>query len=123
MKIAIKFRDNDFHSTFRGVLAVLFDAYKYDTLPTDKVKLCWMINSLSPIIYVTHQNQWKSNDLQIGLVENTNTNRGFERMKSYLQITLESIFIDDEVDNLISSGDSDVYILDTKLYSNNIYSI
>ena len=62
MKIAIKFGDNDFGNTFKPVLEVLNSAYKYsNALPFDKEKLCFIINSLSPILYITHQNQYEYN--------------------------------------------------------------
>ena len=128
-KIAIKFGDNDFHSTFKGVLSMLFDAFKYDKLPNNKEKLCWIINQLSPIAYITHQNQWEYNGLEEAEYLKTEENKEFLLTKKYLQITPENILLNKEVDTFIKEGDKvhffngDVFILDTTLYSNNIYSL
>lgn len=128
-KIAIKFGDNDFGNTFRAVLVFLYDAYKYDKLPEDKEKLCWLINSLSPIAYVSHQNQWDYNGLEIGKTSETSANSEFLHTKEYLQITPKKILLNEEVDNYIKRlgkepwDNSETFILDTTLSSNNIYSI
>ncbi len=128
-KIAIKFGDNDFGNTFRAVLVFLYDAYKYDKLPEDKEKLCWLINNLSPIAYVSNQNQWVYNGLQNIKADETTTNSEFLRTKQYLQITTKQILLNEEVDKYIKSlgkdawDNSETFILDTSLFSNNIYSI
>lgn len=130
-KIAIKFGDNDFGNTFFGVLQMLFDSFKYSgKLPTDKEKLCFLINELSPIAYITHQNMWEYNGLEQATGLNTDINKEFLHTKNYLQkITPERILINEEVDTLIKEGDEkhffngEIFVLDTTLYNNNIYSL
>ena len=62
MKIAIVFGDNDYHSTFRGVLYALEGAYKYnlgcvtEKNFNNKEYILRMINELSPGCYMTWQN-------------------------------------------------------------------
>lgn len=124
MKIAIKFGDNDFWSTFHGVLNVINEAYIYklgshDEIDvTDKERLCKMINELSFGCYITRQNG----------------NRGYdenEHTREYLKITTEKIYVNEEVTQLIidytgGNGNGDISILDTDLNFNNnnpIYSI
>ena len=56
MKIAIKFGDNDFGNCFLGVLKTLLNAYRHtETLPTDKIELCNIINGLSSSCYLLFQ--------------------------------------------------------------------
>lgn len=129
-KIAIKFGDNDFHSTFKGVLAMLFDAFKYQgELPEDKQKLCFIINKLSPIAYITHQNTWEYNGLENATGFTTEQNEEYTRIEKYLQITPDRILLNKEVDKLIEEGNEihcfncEIFVLDTSLFCNNIYSL
>ena len=83
IKIAIIFGDNDFRNTFHGVLNFLYDAFKHTgSLPTDKRKLQFLINSISSICYVTHQNQWKYNGLENVENNNTEMNKQFYILKN-----------------------------------------
>lgn len=129
IKIAIKFGDNDFGNTFYAVLKFLHEAFKHTGhLPTDKKKLQWLINSLSPIIYVSHQNQWEYNGLEEAEGDTTDTNKEFLHTKKYLikGVRLEDILVNEEVDDYIKSTDwdnSETFILDTHLYNNNVYSL
>ena len=127
IKIAIKFGDNDFGNTFYAVLKLLHESFKHTGhLPTDKKKLKWLINSLSPILYVTHQNQWEYNGLQDS--EDTENSKEFLHAKNYLteKVKEEDILINEEVDEYLKITDwdnSETFILDTYLYNNNVYSI
>lgn len=111
MKIAIKFGDNDFYNTFKGVLETLNGAYKWtDRLPVKKAELCKMINEISYGCYLLYQNQFSYNDEKQGEV--------CERTKRYLQITPEKILIDKEVDEYLATvewDNSETFILDTDL--------
>lgn len=132
MKIAIKFGDNDFHSTFRAVLEVLHSSFKYNgSLPMDKEKLCFMINTLSPILYLTHQNTYAYNGLEkVTNASKTEENEEYQNTKKYLQITPDRILLNNEVTEYCKevgfSDNSETYILDTDLdFVNNeaIYSL
>lgn len=129
-KIAIKFGDNDFGNTFLPLLAILNASYLHTKyLPKDKKKLCFLINSLSPIAYVLFQNQWEYNgleDVKNGL--ETEKNKEFIQTKKYLveEMLPTDILVDKEVDDYLAKHDWDngeTYILDTTLYNNKIYSL
>jgi hypothetical protein len=107
MKIAIKFGDNDFGNCFLGVLKTLLSAYRHtETLPTDKIALCNIVNGLSSSCYLLFQDD-KLED----------------RTKEYLQIKPSDLLINEEVDEyskLTGQHNSDTYVLDTDLdYNNN----
>ena len=126
MKIAIKFHDNDFINTFYGVLHHLLAAYKHnDSLPTNKEHLCAIINKLSPICYVTHQNLYSYNGLE-NCNGNLDENEHYNKMVKYLQMTADRILVNEEVDQYLKEfawNNSEIFILDTDLYNNNVYSI
>ena len=116
MKIAIKFKDNDFHNTFFGVLKTLLNSYQHnDDLPTDKIILCDIINDLSPICY----NLFQSKKITEISTEHNH----------YLQITPDNIFINEEVDEYAKLTDyhnHNTFVLDTDLYiynNNPLYSL
>ncbi len=132
MKIAIKFGDNDFHSTFRAVLEVLHSAYKYnDSISLDKERLCFMINTLSPILYLTHQNQYRYDGLEkVTDASKTDENEEYKHIKKYLQITPAKILLNNEVTEYCKEvefwDNAETFILDTDLdFENNspIYSV
>ena len=126
IRIAIRFGDNDFGNTFYAVLKVLHAAFLHTGhLPEDKDKLCFLINNLSPIMYVTNQNQWEYNGLENAEGTMTGENEEFVRVKKYLQIKPDSILLNDEVDEYVKKGwdNSETFILDTYLFNNNVYSI
>jgi hypothetical protein len=113
MKIAIKFGDNDFGNCFLGVLNTLLNAYRHtNSLPTDKVKLCEIINGLLPSCYILFQHD--------KLEDHT---------KEYLQIKPSMILIGEEVEEyskLTGRHNSDTFVLDTDLdfeHNNPIYFI
>jgi hypothetical protein len=126
-KIAIRFGDNDFHDTFYGVAESMFSMWKHtDYLPKDKSKLAFLINGLSPIMYVGRDNCWKYNGLETANGNETERNEHYTHIKQYLQLTENKILIDEEVDEFVSKTDWDnheTYILDTTLDTNNIYII
>lgn len=129
-KIAIKFGDNDFYNCFTVLLKSLHEVYKWtDYLPKEKDKLCFIINNLSPTMYVLGQNCWDYNGLQNESGSSIETSKEFVRTKEYLQITPDRLLVDDEVDKLIEEGDSvhffnsEIFILDTTLFSNNVYAL
>lgn len=65
LKIAIRFGDNDFSNTFHNVLKLLANSFDWTgKILNDKKKLLSIINRLSPIIYVTHQNTFEYNGLE-----------------------------------------------------------
>lgn len=133
MKIAIRFGDNDFGNTFEPLLKLLLDAYKHNgNLPEDKNKLCFIINYLSPIIYLTHQNQYEYNGLQnVSDGIKTEESEEFLHTKQYLQITPDRILINEEVTDYIKSledewDNGETFILDTEKknrYNKEVYSI
>ena len=111
MKIAIKFGDNDFYNCFTGVLKTLLEAYKWtDKLPTDKEKLCMIINEISYGCYLLFQNQFSYNDEKTGEL--------CQRTKQYLMISPNQILVNEEVDAYLKSDafmNSETFILDTDL--------
>ncbi len=125
MKIAIKFHDNDFYHTFYGVLEMLFNSFKHsDNLTDNKERLCFLINSLAPLAYVTYQNPWEYNGLEDAV--KTEENKEFIHTKNYLTITSDRILVNEEVDEYLANtswNNSETFILDTTLYNNNIYTI
>jgi hypothetical protein len=127
MKIAIKFGDNDFGNTFRDVLQMLLEASKWNRLTNDKAKLLFLINQLSPIAYITHQNQWEYNGLEKSNGTDTLKNEEFLHSKKYLQITSKQLLIDGEVDAYLKKlgkdqwDNGETFILNTD--SEEIYSV
>lgn len=122
MKIAIKFGDNDFHSTWFPIMETLKSAYDYNgELPQTKEELLIIINNLSCGFYLAFQNQFKYNDEK---------NLEISHTKKYLILTEEELLLNDEVDNYLKSlepfggiDNSSTFILDTELYNNNVYVI
>tara|TARA_R110000868_G_scaffold14426_3_gene67144 strand:+ start:9744 stop:10109 length:366 start_codon:yes stop_codon:yes gene_type:complete len=92
-QLAIKFKDNDFHSTFTGVLGILKDVMYYRESEKasfehnlrDKQWLADVINSLSPIAYQLYQ----SNDMNK------------RESDDYLMIDASNIYLDKEVAEFI----------------------
>lgn len=115
MKIAIIFGDNDYHSTFRGVLYALHGAYKYNLGShkednfNDKDYVLDMINELSLGCNIAWQNSHNPD-------------------KNYLKITEDRLLLNEEVDKYLQENSDNnyaTYVLDTDLdYENNdpIYS-
>lgn len=92
MKLIIKFPDNDYYNTFYGVLSTLKCASKWnEKYPKDKEALCIVINSIIYGCYLLFQ---KSD------YEHLST-------KEYLKISINDILIDDEVEQFLSSKESE----------------
>lgn len=124
-KIAIKFGDNDFINTFTGVLNVLFLSFKYHgSLPEDKKKLCFLINSLAPTMYMIHQ----LHDVNQA-IDSAMNDESLKKTSTYItsKVTPDRILVNKEVDEYVKSENvcfnSEVFILDTTLNSNNIYTL
>jgi len=112
MKIAIRFHDNDFDNTFRGILQLLLNAYRhYGRLPEDKEELAIIINEISVGIYLSFQNQFED-------TRNRTIKEEMEYMREYLKITSDRIMVDEEVDEYLAKtewNNSETFILDTDL--------
>lgn len=127
-KIAIKFGDNDFGNCFTVLLKTLYEAYKWtEYLPKDKDKLSFIINKLSPVMYIIGQNCWEYNGLQEENKDNLGMSKECLHTENYLQITPKKILIDDEVDKMVKEGEpthffnGEIFVLDTTLHNNNVY--
>lgn len=112
MKIAIKFGDNDFYSTFTHVLKILSVAvqkveYRRVLFTKDKAKICWIINQLSPICYVLFQNHWEYNGFEKIEGHNTSSSEYYQKMQKYLSITEDRILLDEEVEKYFAENDWD----------------
>ena len=120
MKIAIKFGDNDFHSTWYPVMETLKQAFDYNgSLPQTKEKLLIIINKISYGFYLAFQNQFMYNG-ELELRESST--------KDYLIIDEGKLLLNEEVDQYLESlapyggyDNSSTFILDTELYNNNVY--
>jgi hypothetical protein len=130
MKIAITIRDNDFWSTYCGVLTILNDVYKTNLGSRDewdmtnkevfKDMLMTKIDEISYGCYLLYQNGSPQ-----------------ESLRDYLNLRKQkmpfpALYINEEVDEMLAAGgpygwtNGDVFILDTDLdYPNNecIYTI
>lgn len=116
MKIAIKFGDNDFHATFRGVLWFILIGWKYNRVELTKAEYLNIINECSATAYKLFQNPLC-----------------LESTKEYLQIEIGQVFLNEEVDEVLKSDmmnwNHDCFILDTDIWLNSgdeydaVYSI
>jgi hypothetical protein len=118
-KIAITFHDNDFHSTFRNLLGTFMSAHNYsDGLFMTKPQIVKIINMLSYGHYLLFQNQFKYGDEKHSEYS--------ELTEKYLTVTEDTVLINDEVDQYLSSkpnGDNyETYIL-TLNKENYVYSL
>lgn len=118
MKLAIKFGDNDFTSTFEGVLKAFNEAYIHNEGShkeldyTNKKNIAYIINNMSYAFFLMRQHKIPHFPIT---AQNT---------INYLQITEEQIYVDDEVDTLLyktgNNRNYEIFILDTDLnYDNN----
>lgn len=122
MKIAIRFGDNDFYSTWNNVMETLQVAYDtYGELPSTKEKLLLMINNVSYGFYLLFQNQFKYHEEAELKVSST---------KEYLIMTENELLLNEEVDEYLESlipfggiDNSSTFILDTDLHNNNVYCV
>ena len=91
MILAIKFRDKNYHRTYRQILEVLYNYYKnIYNLSLDKERVVYIMNELV----------WPS----YALVDNcltTKQNEGFKKHRiEYLKISESDVFINEEFTNL-----------------------
>ncbi len=109
LKIAIDFHDNDFSSTFLGVLEAINEAYIYtqgcEQLDyRNKTLLVDIINALSTPFYNMRQTCCPS---------------GKYDSKDYLLIKEKNLYVYEEVDALLIKekgiGNGEIYVLDTNL--------
>lgn len=130
-KIAILFHDNDFYYTFSGVLKALLAVWQMtDYLPKDKKQLTVLINALAAPMYLANQNCWQYNGLDKINPEDTLESDEYLHIKKWVTITPDKILIDEEVDDMINTGESDgrfffngeYFVLDTTFYSDQVYS-
>lgn len=131
-KIAIKFGDNDFYNTLRPLLEIIkiSQTWKHyrNEIELDKTRLCWIINNLSPIIYIMFQNFWEYNGLDKIEIKDTSKSSEFKRIQKYLQITEDQLLINNEVDEYIQSlkdgwDNQETHILDMVNIEPIIYSV
>ena len=117
MQIAIKFGDNDFQATFKGVLAILLDGFEYNNnLPSSKKELVIIINEIIVGVYLSHQNQFEHSH------SGKTMDEYIEHIRKYLTIKEKHILLNEEVQQYINEeleeseyGFGDLYILDTDL--------
>jgi hypothetical protein len=127
-KLGIKFGDNDFYSTFTLLLASLSEVYKHtEYLPKDKKQLCFIINQLSPVMYLAGQNCYEYNGMEdIEDPLKTHESKEYLHTQKCLQITPKRIYIDDEVDAFIndpnSPFNSDFHVLDLTQHEYQIWT-
>ncbi len=109
MKIPIKGGDNDFGNRFIPVLNTLKYAFEdVGKLPEDKDKICFIINKLSPVMYLLFQNQYRYNGLE-DVEQGLHTGRSAEYIhtEKYLQIFPDQILLNEEVDVYLKTTDDD----------------
>lgn len=123
-KLAIKFHDNDFWSTFHAVLwnisKVIKDneGNKYFSFPDEKEKILKIINILSPGMYAIHQSLRHGDIIETEIVQ---TSEWLHKIK------VEDLLVDNEVDKYVNSDDEffngETFILDTTIPNHYIYSV
>jgi len=90
-KLGIRFSDNDFHNTIVGFLRVFHDGIMWNHLDVadelTKPRIVALFNNLAPSLYILYQNWYRD--------------VGYEFDPSYIQITDEHVFIDDEVNKYL----------------------
>lgn len=124
MKILIRFGDNDFWSTFHGVLAIFLEAWQHNEKNDfTKKQICEIINETSLGVYMVRQNQFEYSN-------GSTMPEHFEHIRKYLKIDETNIYINEEVDKYLQDiahdGNCENFVLDTDLaYENNncIYSV
>lgn len=126
MKIAIRFKDNDFFRTWEGVLRVFLEKYRFTgELNFTKEQIFKICNEISLGIHMVQQNTHGEQNDKYQKMYLVNT-------KKYLKLTIDRIYVNEEVDEIINRNsknsflDSNFHILDTDLdYENNypIYTI
>lgn len=103
LKLGIRFANNDYYLTMRGILMTLFIASEMGTLNAreflkNKQHVQLIINQLSYGCYLAFQNPFIHGE------EARNNSYAPDR-SSYLDIPPEDIFIGDEVPELLNSAD------------------
>jgi len=118
MKLAIRYKDNSFGTAFQGIMEFIYGAYKFNSNNNgfdrlSKAFIVDIINQGFPVFYRTYQH--------IGAGDNDITG-----IVSYLNIDESRILINQEVDDFLEQNtwdNSETIILDTSLFSSNIYYI
>lgn len=114
MKIAIYFHDNDYWAVFKEVSESLLGMSK-DGVFVNKEDLLFLINKLSKAIYYKQTlENYSYNFVRLKISEQT-----FEQFTACVpEITLEDLFINDEVDALLVDEqpyfNSEHYFIDTE---------
>ena len=145
IKILYEFGDNDFGHTFKLVFeqlheAWLWDSYKFEnyrhskyrhsktdnktSLSYSKEYICDFINMLAWPLFKARQAESLSFKEE-GRFSSQKEEEDFYR--NYLQATVDKIYINEEVDEFIEKNQGRAncswFVLDTKLFNNNVYSI
>lgn len=108
-KIAIVTHDNDFTSTYRGVLETLKYAFYYKgKLSFTKQQLCEIINDITLSNYKLSQNQYE-------YTNGKTFEEHYKHIKKYLTREEKDILLNEEVDKYLEENDwnnSETFILD-----------
>ena len=98
-KIAIRFGDNDFYTTFINSLNIIGNSMVYNgNTDISKERLVGILNKLSPVMYATFQNPFEYNGLEKSDGTDLDNNKEYSRISNYLQIKTNNVMYDDEVD-------------------------
>jgi hypothetical protein len=92
-KLGIRFGDNDFYYTCTAFLKVLlpdglFTHHRARDLKFTKAQIVELFNKMAPALYLLKQNAWKY--------------ESGEHIASYLKITEDKVYLDDEIDKFIT---------------------
>jgi hypothetical protein len=112
-KLGIRFGDNDFYYTCTAFLKVLlpdglFTHHLARDLKFTKAQIVELFNKMAPALYLLKQNAWRYSPM---------TDRGNgEGIGSYLRITEDKVYLDDEVDKFIveysGRANGDFFVVD-----------
>ncbi len=125
-KIAIRFGDNDFHSTWTGVLETIAQSFIYgdEDITKDKAALIKALNQLAYPCYFVFQYRW---DLE-GKSNSTYKEINEDYYRKYLNIEADRVYLNEEVDKYEKETDwnnGETFVLEYNSYhgSYTIYSI
>lgn len=125
VKIAIRFGDNDFHSTWKGVLETFAQAFMYSAtdIMKDKEAVVEAINKLSYPCFFLFQHRWDI-DPEYDKWQDIRE----EHYKDYLTVTADRVMINEEVDKYKAEtewNNSETFVLEYDEYNRQhyIYSI
>ena len=94
-KIFVRFPDNDFINTWRGVMMALQDAYNFGRFPETREDLFNAINEIAYpmyLLYQGHPDYEVANDYEFWV----------RHSKNYLRITQDNLLVGDEVDQFFN---------------------